>query len=244
MKVDKVNFVLCDDDTNDLEQLRLFVEDYIIQRGLNGEALCFRDPEDVVRYSETAECAVYLLDVVMPGTDGIGLGKKLRGHRKDSPVIYISYSREFALDAFSVHAFSYLVKPFTREQLFSELDESLEKIGLSSRKLSVRTADGTMIIGLSEIIAVEYLAHRLVFHLENGGKIECAYRREPFDVQAEFVMRTGEFLKVSASYLINRKNVQGVLSNEFVMRDGSRYKITRKFIDARSRYINGEMSFR
>ena len=244
MKVDKVNFVLCDDDTNDLEQLRIFVEDYINQRDLPGEALCFYGSEDVIRYSKTAERAVYLLDVIMPETDGIELGKKLRCYRKDSPVIYISNSREFALDAFSVHAFSYLVKPFTRGQLFSELDESLEKIGLSFHKLSVKTAEGTLLVSLPEIIAVEYLAHRLVFHLANGQRIEGAYRREPFDVQADFVMRTGDFLKVSTSYLINCRNVQGVLSNEFVMRDGSRYKITRKFIEARSRYINGEMSFK
>lgn len=240
--MDKIDLVLCDDDPDDLAQLRSSAEDYIKQRGLPGNVLCFSDPEGVLRHSETTERSVYLLDVIMPKTGGIELGKRIRAHGGNSVVIYISTSREFALDAFSVHAFSYLIKPFSKEQLFSELDESIAKFGLAPRRLSVKAAEGTALIDISEIIAVEYFGHRLVFHLAGGGKLEGAYRREPFDVQAEEVMGTGDFLKISASYLINCRNVQGLLMNEFIMCDGSRYKITRKYADARQRYINGEMT--
>lgn len=240
--LEKIDLVLCDDDPGDLEKLRVSAAEYINQRGLSCEMRCFSKPEDVLRYSETAECSVYLLDVIMPETDGITLGKKLRGRGKNSVVIYISSSREYALDAFSVHAFSYLIKPFSKEQLFSELDESFERLGASSRALSVKTAEETVLIDISEMIAVEYYAHRLRFHLANGETIESAYRREPFDVQAEDIMRTGDFLKASSSYLVNRRNIQGVLADEFLMCDGSRYKITRKYADARQKYISGEMS--
>lgn len=244
MKMERINFVLCDDDPDDLSRLRASAEDYIFGRGLNGRVVCCSDPEEVLRYSETAERSVYLLDVIMPGTGGIELGRKIRSHGGDSVVIYISTSREFALDAFTVHAFSYLIKPFSKEQLFRELDESIERFGLSPRRLSVKAAEGTVLLDISEIIAVEYFGHRLMFHLMNGGRLEGAYRRDPFDVQAEDAMRTGDFLKISASYLINRRNVQGLLADEFVMRDGSRYKITRKYADARQRYIRGEMANR
>ena len=239
--MDKINFVLCDDDPDDLSRLRVSVEDYIDQRGLAGKVYCFSAPEDVLRYSETAERSVYLLDVIMPGTGGIELGRKIRSHGGESVVIYISTSKEFALDAFTVHAFSYIIKPFSEEQLFSELDESIQKSGLAPRKLSVKAAEGMVLLDISEIIAVEYLAHRLLFHLI-GGKLEGAYRRGSFDIQAEDIMRTGEFLKISASYLINCRNVQGLLSDEFVMCDGSRYKVTRKYADARQRFISGEMT--
>lgn len=240
--MDKLTFVLCDDDENDLQALRRSVWDYMTQRGLSGEVQSFSEPEEVLRYSENVERAIYLLDVIMPGTDGIELGKKLRGRNKNSVVIYISSSREFALDAFSVHAFSYLIKPFDEEQLFSELDESIGKCGFTPRRLSVKTADGIILIEISDIIAVEYLAHRLLFHLVNGGTIERAYRRDPFDVQAEEIMRTGDFIKVSASYLVNFKNIQGVLADEFIMCNGARYKITRKYAAARHIYIKSEMA--
>lgn len=240
----KIKFVMCDDNSDDLETLRASADDYIKQRGFCGETVCFSSPDDVLRYSEAVdenEISVYLLDVIMPETDGIELGKRIRERDKSSAVIYISASREYSLDAFSVRAFSYLIKPFSHEKLFSELDECLGRMETAPQSLSIKTVDGTVLLELSRIIAVEYLDHRLIFHLPNGAKIESAYRRQPFDVQAEELMQTGAFLKVSASYLVNYKNIQGVKSDEFVMRDGSQYKITRKYIAARQQYINGEM---
>lgn len=240
----KIQLVLCDDNAADLETLRESVNDYIDQRDIYGETICFSEPADVLRFSENCgenNVAVYLFDVIMPEVDGIELGKKIREHDKSSAVIYISTSREYSLDAFSVRAFSYLIKPFSREKLFSELDECLSRVETQRHKFSIKTADGTVQLSMSEIIAVEYLNHRLIFHLANGEKIESAYRRQPFDVQAAELMRTGIFLKVSASYLVNYGNIQGVKSDEFVMRDGSQYKITRKYIAARQQYINGEM---
>lgn len=55
-------------------------------------------------------------------------------------------------------------------------------------------------------------------------------------------MQTGEFLKVSASFPVNYRNIQGIKADEFIMRDGSQYRITRKYIAARQQYIKGEMS--
>lgn len=240
----KVNLVLCDDNADDLETLRKSANEYINSRRLCGETVCFSSPEDVLRFSEgNAEggVTVYLLDVVMPETDGIELGKRIREHDGDSAVIYISISREYALDAFTVHAFSYLIKPFSREKLFEELDGCLSRMESAPQKLSVKTVVGTSVLDLSEIIAVEYLGHRLIFHLANGEKVERVYRKQPFDVQAEDLMKMGVFLKVSASYLVNYRNIRGIKADEFVMRDGSQYRITRKYIGARQQYINGEM---
>lgn len=240
----KVYLVLCDDNAADLETLRKSASDYISSRGFFGETICFSSPEEVLRFSENSaesSAIVYLLDVIMPETDGIGLGKKLRERGKSSAVIYISSSREYALDAFSVHAFSYLIKPFSREKLFEELDGCLGRIQTAPQKLSIKTAAGTAVLDLTEMIAVEYLGHRLIFHLANGKRIESVYRKQPFDVQAEELLETGAFLKISASYLVNYRNIRGIKADEFVMRDGSRYKITRKYINARQQYINYEM---
>ena len=243
-RLTKIHFVLCDDNAADLEALRALTDKYIKQRGFCGETVCFSSPEEVLRFSGNSDendITVYLLDVIMPELDGIDLGRRIREHDKSSSVIYISISQEYSLDAFSVHAFSYLIKPFSQEQLFSELDECLARAENNQQKLSIKTVGGTVALVLSEIIAVEYLNHRLVFHLTGDRKVESAYRRQTFDVQAEEILQTGVFLKVSASYLVNYRNIQGVKADEFIMRDGSQYKITRKYADARQRYIDGEM---
>lgn len=241
----KIKLVLCDDNSADLETLRESADDYISRRGFCGETVCFSDPEEALRYSENSGesgAAVYLLDVVMPRLDGIDLGRRIRERDRNAAVIYISSSREYAPDAFSVRAFSYLIKPYSSEKLFSELDECLERIEALPQKLSVKTADSTVLLAMSDIIAVEYLNHRLIFHLANGEKIESAHRRQSFDAQAEEILQTEAFLKVSASYLVNYRNIREIKADEFIMRDGSQYKITRKYADARKKYIDYELN--
>lgn len=243
-RLSKVRLVLCDDNNADLSALRKSADEYIKQRGFDGETVCFSDPEEVLRYSENggeSVAAVYMLDVIMPGLDGINLGRKIRERDKNSAVIYISSSREYAPDAFSVRAFSYLIKPYSKEKLFSELDECLSRIEAVPQKLSVKTADSTIMLAMSDIFAVEYFDHRLIFHLSDGGKIESSHRRQPFDVQAEKIIQTGAFLKVSASCLVNYHNIQEAKADGFIMRDGSKYKITRKYADARKKYIDYEL---
>lgn len=132
--------------------------------------LLARGGSALFRKNGAGSVTVYLLDVIMPETDGIKLGKRIRERDKNSAVIYISSSSEYSLDAFSVRAFSYLIKPFSCEKLFSELDECLSRNEERSQKLSIKTATGTVILTLSEIIAVEYLDHRLTFHLAARSK--------------------------------------------------------------------------
>lgn len=240
-----IRFVLCDDNAADLDDLCGSINDYMISRGIIGETICFSSPEEMLRFVEekpSGRASVYLLDVVMPAVDGIELGKRIRERDTSSAVIYISISREYALDAFEVHAFSYLIKPYSREKLFSELDGCVDRTAPEPQIISVKTAGGIVGVDAAEIIAVEYYSHRLTFHMKNGKKLDTLYQRQPFYVQAEELIKTGDFLRVSASYLVNFRNIRGLKTDEFIMCDGSRYKITRKYIAARRQYIDGEMS--
>lgn len=240
-----IKFVICDDNIDDLERLYCSVNEYITLRGLCGEVFRFSSPENVLNFSEdfgNSSIVIYILDVIMSKVDGIELGRKIREKDKVSAVIYISSSKEYSLDAFSVRAFSYLIKPFSNEKLFSELDEIVNRFKTEEHKLTIKTTNRTVVKPLSEIVAVEYFNHRLIYHLTNGEKLEGIYRKPRFDVQAEELIRTGEFLKVSASFLVNCRNIQGIKADEFIMCNGSHYKITRKYIAARQEYLNSEMS--
>lgn len=240
-----VNLILCDDDEKDLTALREYAHEYLSIREISGKIHAFGTADEVLAFSKElpqSESNIYLLDVIFPETNGIELARSLRLNESNFAVIFISSSREFAVDAFSVRAFSYLVKPYEKDKLFSELDECIERIKPAPKKLSVKTGKSIEMLDLSDIIAVEYFDHRLIFHLFSGEKVESVYRRAPFDVQAREVMSTGEFMKISTSYLINRNNIRGLKRDEFVMRNGSEYRITHKYISARQEYMESEAS--
>ena len=106
------------------------------------------------------------------------------------------------------------------------------------RRLAVKTADGTVNLSMRDITAVEYYDHRLIYHLYGNRKFEGLYQKQPFEKQAETCLKSGVFVKISASYFVNMENIKRVTSGGFIMTDGTEYKITRKYSEAKKIYID------
>ena len=69
-----------------------------------------------------------LMDIYMPEKMGIDVAKELRGIGNEAKIIFLTTSREHALDAFGVGAVQYLVKPVWEKELFPVLDRFLKDI--------------------------------------------------------------------------------------------------------------------
>ena len=103
---------------------------------------------------------------------------KIREYNQRAMIIYLTTASDFSLEAFEVHAFSYLVKPFKKEKLFSELDQCI-KLHIPSQKktavITVKTSEGTILLPLNKINVVEYYDHRLIYHTEDRKKIASIF---------------------------------------------------------------------
>ncbi len=66
---------------------------------------------------------VLLLDIEMPGTDGLAVARELVDAR-DPIIVFVTAFDQYALRAFEVHAFDYLVKPIDAKRLH----ETFERI--------------------------------------------------------------------------------------------------------------------
>jgi two-component system, LytTR family, response regulator AlgR len=75
------------------------------------------------------ECDLLLLDVHMPGRDGVQLADELR-KRADAPaVVFVTAHAEHALKAFDLDAVDYLTKPVKRERLHAALQRVAQRRG-------------------------------------------------------------------------------------------------------------------
>ena len=60
---------------------------------------------------------LYLLDILMPCLSGIDLAQKVRERGENSEILFLTVTREYAVEAFAVKASGYLVKPVRRKTL-------------------------------------------------------------------------------------------------------------------------------
>lgn len=238
---------ICDDEPLELASLCSYIEEYIRCHDFDMEVKCYSSPLQLLEYEEANGTSdVYLLDIIMPDMNGIELGRKIRQRSKKTAILYLTTAKEYSLSAFSVHAFSYLIKPIEKEVLFSELWDCfsiLESVPLKvSKVIPIKTPDEMKLIPIKSINAIEYSNHRLIFHLTDGCKTESIYKNEPFNRLAANYMEFGVFVRSAESYLINMDNIASITAKNFRMKNDREYPITRKYDSAKKYYLDYAMN--
>lgn len=77
--------------------------------------------EEAVAWLAADRCDLVLLDIHMPGLDGMGLAKRLRGQADAPAIVFVTAHAEHALQAFELDAVDYLTKPVRRDRLQAAL---------------------------------------------------------------------------------------------------------------------------
>lgn len=73
-------------------------------------------------------CDVVLLDVHMPGLDGMQFAARLRAQGSPPAIVFVTAHAEHALQAFELEAIDYLTKPVKRERLQAALQRVAQRL--------------------------------------------------------------------------------------------------------------------
>ena len=86
------------------------------------------DGESAISMAEALSPDVLLLDIAMPGLDGIDVARALAGQDPSPAVIFVTAFDQFAVAAFEVAAVDYLMKPVEPERLQRALDRARDYV--------------------------------------------------------------------------------------------------------------------
>jgi two-component system response regulator AlgR len=86
------------------------------------------DGEAALRIAEAVKPDLLLLDIAMPGMDGIEVARALGASGADPAVIFVTAFDNFAVAAFDVAAVDYLMKPVDPDRLARSLDRARDII--------------------------------------------------------------------------------------------------------------------
>jgi len=116
---------------DDDEGLLLSIKATLVSSGLPEPAL-ISDSRNVMALMNKHHFQLVLLDLMMPHLNGIGVLEKIKREFPDSECVVVSANDEVAtaVEAMSLGASDYLVKPLNSEKLIALVNRSLEKYNL------------------------------------------------------------------------------------------------------------------
>ncbi len=82
------------------------------------------DGDSAINLTEAFHPDVLLLDIAMPGLDGIGVARALASQSPSPAVVFVTAFDHFAVAAFEVEAVDYLMKPVEPKRLQRALDRA------------------------------------------------------------------------------------------------------------------------
>ncbi len=84
--------------------------------------------EQALNWLRDHGCDLVLLDVQMPGLDGLGLAQLMRGRPFAPAIVFVTAHAQHALEAFELEALDYLTKPVRRERLQASLARAAQRV--------------------------------------------------------------------------------------------------------------------
>lgn len=214
---------VCDDCQKDGRQILKWAEQFFAQRKLEVSLSLFQDPDELLTEvrSKDREYDLFLLDILMGETNGIELAQALRKSGSHAKLIYITVSRDYAIDGYKVQANDYLVKPIQKELLEAAIGRLLDQ----PDSVLVEAEGGLQPIQVSEVQYGESAGHYVVLQLDS--------QPGPVRVRAtlsEIQRKLGtQFVRCHKGYVVNLAWVQEVRSNAILLRNGRNIPLGRQY---------------
>lgn len=208
----KIKVMIADDE---LPALKL-TESYVNQLpALELIALC-GSADEVIEISRKYPADLYLLDIQMPGMNGLELSKRLPEH---AGVVFTTAFPEYALDGFKVNAIDYLLKPFD----FEEFNKAIKKVLLRIENRLEKT-EGFFVKTEYHLEKIKF--NQLLFAESNRDyvRIYVAGKEEPVVTQMplkdlEDQLPASDFMRVHRSFIINLHAIELVERNRISIKN-------------------------
>lgn len=164
-----------------------------------------------------------ILDIEMPGYNGIELGKEIHEHSENTVIIFVTSHTKFALEAYDIHAYHYILKNRLSDKLPRILREVLEKLGEQKKEYYVlRGKEYMERLLLDDIYYINKVKKHAVFYTRHG---EYEERKNISDILYE--LQDKNFTQIDQGVIINTARVIRVLKDSLVMENGDELKISR-----------------
>ena len=225
-----MKIAICDDSPDQLSLICSATEQFFAARAETPEIMAFASP---LLFLENIEKSggfdIVLLDICMPGLLGTDVAREIRARRDQTEIIFLTTSDEYAVDAFSLKAAHYLLKPFSQ----ADFDEAMSRAtarfaGGGAKTLVVKPeGGGAVMVDIGDITYIESRGHTLTVYTKSGAVTEGRRSLGRFFEELT-ALSPGQFIAPYKGYIVNQKAITAIRPEEIILRGGEKIPIPKR----------------
>jgi len=222
-----MNIAICDDENSAAQKLEKTVN-FVMERSVyDYDFKSFFSGDELLEYLRfnPQYFQIYLLDIEMPGTDGLKTAAEIRRCDSDAVMIIVTSHAELMPEAFRILAFDYIIKPFQSNIIKKVMLSAVNLLESRNKLYSYKIKKTTCTVYRSQIEYIESFGRKIVLHLTNEEK------REYNGTLKDAAGKTEGFTFVQAhnSFIVNLERIAKLDSHHLLMRNGALLPIGGKF---------------
>ena len=225
--------IIIDDEVSCIESLLAKIELFIPQLKVVKTYIL---PQEALKEIHKIDVDVVFLDIEMPNMNGITFAKK--ANLDNTEIIYTTAYQKYAIDAFRVCAFDFLLKPVDRHELLQSVNRLSEKLKqrtptnvskLHARynKITIHTTKGMLFVPMQNILWMESDNNYTTLHLTEGKSIITSRSIGDF----ELMLLEFDFYRIHQSALINLQHLQEYIKGDggsVILTNGKEIEVSRR----------------
>ena len=219
-----VKVALCDDNKIQIGLLLDYLNLFNQKHPGMIEVTAFYSGTELLDKAKNDGFDIYILDLIMPEINGMDVARELRKAKDKGKIVFLTSTKDYVFEAFSVKASDYLLKPISPEKLFEKIRELCGEIEEEKPfMVTVKSVKGECIFPLKDILFIENVNRSPHFHLAGGKVIEGVSRREKFSsVISEYLENGFTLCSISTAVNLNRISFYKKDSGEIILGDNEK----------------------
>lgn len=218
-----MRIAVCDDNPKELERIKGC---FCRIQGYDLVCSYFDSTSTVMEIlkTENSPYDLYILDIEMPGMNGLKLAKSIR--EKDSRALFVfltSYTR-YMKDVFDVVTFDFIEKPISDEKLLQILERAATYLNITSQHFSFGYRASRYSLKYDRILYIEKKGRQALIHT-----FEDVYKTNMTLEEIWKQLNPKSFMHIHSSYIINLYNLDRKDNEIAIMRNGEKLHITKGY---------------
>lgn len=231
-----MKIAVCDDEKQFVDAICPLLKKWAARNSIKLTLCRFTNGDELIAAHRDQCMDLIILDIIMPLLNGIDTARELRKYHQTVPIIFLTSTKEFAVDSYEVKAFHYLIKPVDEIKLFRVLDDFLKTVTLPHKLFTAQTDRGFCKIVVDNVDYLEAQNKEVLVHLSNGKTIAI---RELFSKCEEIFSLENGFFRCHRSYIVNLNNIEQFTKSEITTSLKGNIPISRnRYVTFKETYFN------